>query len=302
MLHAVNIPTNCTLCPRACGANRSAGEAGVCGAANTLVVARAALHLWEEPCICFGAGSGTIFFAHCPLRCVYCQNKAIAHNGQGRAITVEELVAHMLDLQQQGACNINLVTGTHYVPWIVPALKAARAQGLDVPIVWNTSGYETVETVRMLAPHIDVWLADFKYAPTEISNAAKVYSHAPNYFDVATAAIDEMLAQAGEVQFEQGVLKRGVLLRHLLLPERLEDSQCVLQYAWQRYGTRVAYSIMNQYTPMDAFPAYPELDAPVARKDYEALLNFADSLGMEDYFWQDGNPASESFIPGWDMG
>lgn len=301
----LNSVSSCNLCPRACGANRSAGKVGVCGAGDALVVARAALHTWEEPCICFGAGSGTIFFAHCPLRCVYCQNKAIAHDGQGRAVSVEDLATHMLDLQQQGACNINLVTGTHYVPWIIAALEAARTEGLSLPIVWNTSGYETVETVQMLAPYVDVWLADFKYAPADISNAAMRYSHASDYFQVATAAIDEMLARTGDVRFEQdelkqGVLARGVLLRHLLLPGRLEDSQYVLQYVWQRYGTCVAYSIMNQYTPVGEYADFPELNGRATAQDYEALLDFADGLGLQDYFWQDGNPASESFIPIWD--
>ena len=180
------LPTKpCRLCPRECGAHRAAGERGVCGASNTLVVARAALHEWEEPTISVGPGSGTVFFAHCPLRCVYCQNAAIAHGGAGKEISIDRLAHIFLELQNQGAANINLVTPTHYLYEIHQALLRARDLGLALPVVYNTSGYERAECIEAIAPDIDIWLTDFKYGASTDSNAAQRYSHAPNYFDAA---------------------------------------------------------------------------------------------------------------------
>lgn len=293
--------TNCCLCPRACGANRASGQRGVCGAHDKLLVARAALHLWEEPPISARAGSGTVFFSNCPLQCVYCQNASIAHRGVGCEITADRLADIFLELQDQDAANINLVTATHYLPWVLYALDVARQQGLSVPIVWNTSGYETPETIRALRGYVDIYLTDFKYDHTKDSNAAQRYSHAPSYFEVATEAIDAMVEQVGKPSFDaDGVMLRGVVLRHLLLPERLEDSKRVMSYAWHRWGEAVLYSVMDQYTPLTTFPQFPELNNRTSAEDYEALLCFMDSLGMEDYFWQEGDPAQESFIPPFD--
>lgn len=310
---AVSLPTSCVLCPRRCGANRAAGQRGVCGAADELRLARAALHEWEEPPISVGAGSGAVFFSGCPLRCIYCQNREISTGFFGVDIGVERLADIFLELQdEKQAANINLVTPTHYAPWIVPAVAEARRRGLRIPVVYNTSGYETAEAIRALAGIVDVYLVDFKYAPDAVSDAARAYSRAPEYHDEALAALDEMLRQVGKPQMgehawmgEDGAerraaaLVRGVVVRHLLLPGRLDDSLYVVRELWERYGDAVLYSFMSQYTPLARFPKHPELDRPTTPGEYEALLDFADSLGMEDYFWQDGEAAQESFIPAW---
>ena len=309
---AVSLPTSCALCPRRCGVNRAAGQRGVCGAADELRVARAALHEWEEPIISVGAGSGTVFFSGCPLRCVYCQNAEISTGFAGVDITLERLVEIFLELQnEKHAANINLVTPTHYAPWIVAGVEQARARGLRIPIVYNTSGYETAEAVRALAGVVDVYLVDFKYAPDGESDAARSYSHAPDYHGEALAALDEMLSQVGEPTFGEHryiaegeeatdpLMTRGIIVRHLVLPGRLDESRQVVRELWERYGNRVLYSFMSQYTPLREFPRFPELNRPTTADEYEALLDFADDLGMEDYFWQEGDAALESFIPLW---
>lgn len=296
-----SLPTSCQLCPRRCGADRAAGQRGVCGADDTLRIARAALHEWEEPCISMYAGSGTVFFSGCPLRCRYCQNYDISLGNRGRAISLDRLVDIFFELVDQGAANINLVTATQYAPWVVPAVARARRRGLAVPVVWNTSGYELPETVDMLRGTVDVYLDDFKYAPAAVSDAAARYSQAPAYFEVATAALDAMLDAVGAPQFaDDGLLLKGVVVRHLLLPGRLDDSKRVMGFLWRRYGDKVLYSLMSQYTPMGDFPDMPELAHTIDKAEYEALLDYLDDMGLEDYFWQDGDAAKESFIPPFD--
>lgn len=309
------LPTSCDWCPRVCGANRAAGQAGVCGAADALVVARAALHFWEEPPISGSAGSGAVFFSYCPLRCVYCQNATIAAGNAGTAITVERLADIMLELQEQGAFNINVVTPTHYAPHVRMAVAQARERGLRLPLVWNTSGYETVEAVRANAGVVDVYLTDFKYVDSVL---AARYSKAADYPEVALAALDEMVAQVGEPVFDKvaGELRlvRGVVVRHLMLPNALEDSKRIVGLLHERYGTTILLSLMNQYTSVlsasaktgDNYAAAvlqrcPELANKVPTSDYEQLLDYADELGIEDYFWQEGGAAEESFIPTWDL-
>lgn len=305
----------CMLCPRACGANRAAGRRGVCGAGREVLVARAALHQWEEPPISGNRGSGTIFFSYCPLRCVYCQNQVIACGDAGMSVSVENIADMCLDLQRQGALNINFVTPTHYAPYARAAVRLGRERGLELPIVWNTSGYETVQAIRDNAGVVDVYLTDFKYA--DLSLALR-YSGAKNYPDVALAALDEMVAQVGTPLADEvdGVprMTRGVIVRHLMLPGCLEDSKRIVRLIWERYGSRVLLSLMNQYTPVlhqaaesgDEWAAAqldrcPELANRVSDSEYEELLDYADSLGIEDYFWQVGGAAEESFIPPFDL-
>ncbi|BAK44273.1 radical SAM protein [Eggerthella sp. YY7918] len=307
--------SSCNLCPRACGVDRAAGKRGVCGADGRLVVARAALHFWEEPPISGERGSGTIFFAHCPLQCVYCQNAVIATGEAGAEVSVERLAEMCLELEAQGALNVNFVTPTHYAPEARAAVMRAREQGLALPIVWNTSGYETVEAVRENAGVVDVYLTDFKYADPIL---AARYSHAPDYPEVARAALDAMVEQVGAPEFDEvdGALrlKRGVLVRHLMLPGALEDSMRIVRLVHERFGDSVVLSLMNQYTPVlvDAASAgderalaalrrFPELAHQVSDEDYERLLDFADELGVEEYFWQEGRAAEESFIPPFDL-
>lgn len=307
--------SSCALCPRSCGVDRASGERGFCGADDRLVVARAALHFWEEPPISGKTGSGAIFFSNCPLHCVYCQNASIATGEAGKAISVSRLAEICLELQVQGALNINLVTPTHYAPQIRAAVAQAREWGLSLPVVWNTSGYETVDAVRANAGLVDVYLTDFKYADPIL---AERYSRAFDYPEIAVAALDEAVRQVGAPCFDEvdgeRRLVRGVIVRHLLLPGALRDSREIVRLVHERYGSAVLLSLMNQYTPVltDAAAAgrddavevlrrCPELARKVADEDYESLLDYADSLGVEDYFWQQGGAVGDSFIPSFDL-
>jgi putative pyruvate formate lyase activating enzyme len=298
------LPTSCELCPRRCGADRAAGERGVCGAGSELRIARAALHEWEEPPISVGAGSGAVFFSNCPLRCIYCQNAQIACGDHGTDVSEERLTDIFFELAAQGAANINLVTPGHYLPQIAVAVAAARARGFDLPFVFNTSSYERAEVLRAYRDCADVYLADFKYWMSPASDAGARYSHARDYFDVATRALDAMVELAGPPRFDrfegEDRLIGGVVVRHLLLPGRLDESKKVMSFLWHRYGDAVLYSVMNQYTPLRVFPEAPELDAPVPASDYERLLDALDAMGMPDYFWQEGGAAKESFVPAFD--
>ena len=294
----------CNLCPRLCGARRSEGKRGICGADDGIVLARAALHFWEEPVLSGERGSGALFFAHCSLACVYCQNAPLSHGQAGMRVSEQRLSDICLELQNQGALNINCVTPTHYTLQIIAAICTARENGLDIPVVWNTSGYERAEAVRALDGTADIFLDDFKYADADL---AARYSHASDYPDVALSALDAMLEQTGTPVYDQvdgqARMVRGVIVRHLLLPGALEASKQALHLLFSRYGNDVRYSIMNQYTPVsfgDNMTRFPELAQCVSNEEYEELLDCADSLGIDDYFWQEGPAAVESFIPAWD--
>lgn len=291
----------CELCPRRCRADRAAGERGVCGATDTLRLARAALHFWEEPPISGEAGSGTVFFSGCPLKCVYCQNHEISTGNFGIDVSPERLAQIMLELQDQGALNINLVTATHYAHLLPEAIAAARARGLVVPIVYNTSGYERVEAVRELDDLVDIWLTDFKYADAELGRAL---SHVPDYPSVAQSALIEMARQlerhGGGAARADGTWTRGIIVRHLVLPGHAEDSCRVLDLIWDAVGD-VPISIMNQYTPNAAMRAAGgELARAVTREEYERVLDHADDLGFTQMFWQEGGAVDESFTPPFD--
>ena len=286
----------CTLCPRECKVNRNQGENGVCGVSGEDVyLARAALHMWEEPCISGEEGSGTVFFSGCPLRCVYCQNYNIAHAKTGKAVTKERLSEIFLELQKKGANNINLVTPTHYTPEIVWAVNQARQNGLKLPIVYNCSGYEKVETLKMLDGIVDIYLTDFKYMEHDI---AKRYSHASDYPEVIKAALEEMVRQTGDAVFsEEEMMQKGVIVRHLLLPGHLENAKAVVQYVYETYGDKVYLSLMNQYTPLPQVEKYPEINRRVTEEEYDELVDFAIEIGVENGFIQEGETAEESFIP-----
>lgn len=289
----------CTLCPRNCHADRNAGKTGVCGVAGEgVVLARAALHMWEEPCISGEHGSGAVFFAGCPLRCVYCQNYHIAHAEAGKRVAKERLAEIFLELQEKRAANINLVTPTHYTPEILWAAKQARQQGLSIPIVYNCSGYEKVETLKALEGTVDIYLTDFKYMEEE---TAARYSKAPDYPSAAKAALGEMVRQAGVTEFDgEGMMRRGVIVRHLLLPNHLKNAKAVVKYVYETYGNQVYLSLMNQYTPLPQVKAWSELDRRVTKREYGRLVDYALSLGVENGFIQEGRAAEESFIPNFD--
>lgn len=291
----------CDLCPRKCLVDRKKGEKGICGQTENLKVARAALHFWEEPCISGDAGSGAVFFSGCPLHCVFCQNENIANGTVGKEISLERLVDIFLELQEKEANNINLVTPGHFVPQIVKALDQAKKEGLTLPVVYNTSSYETVDTIRMLDGYVDIYLPDFKYMSPVLS---KKYSHALDYAQVAKAAIAEMVRQTGKAVFvngdEDNLILRGTIVRHLTLPGCMEDSMQILKYLHETYGDTIYISIMNQFTPLSNLEKYPELNRKITDEEYEALVDYAIEIGIENGFIQEGDTAEESFIPAFD--
>ena len=288
----------CRLCPRNCGVDRNNGQRGFCGAGTLVRVGRAALHMWEEPCISGENGSGTVFFSYCTLQCVYCQNAQISQGHSGKEITVERLAEIFLELQQQEANNINLVTPTHYLPQITTALEIARNNGLRLPIVYNTSGYEKPEMIQKLEGYVDVYLPDFKYYSAD---AARRYSAAPDYIEVAKQALDVMVRQVGKPQFDDdGIMTKGVIVRHLILPGRYEESKQLLAYLHQQYGNDIYISLMNQYTPFAQVKNYPELNCKIPQKVYEQIIDYAVELGIENGFIQEEGTAEESFIPNFD--
>ena len=295
---------NCTLCPRQCNIDRSAKK-GFCNVNDTVMLARAALHFYEEPSISGESGSGAVFFSGCNLKCVFCQNEKISRGLIGKEVSVEKLADIFLSLQAQGANNINLVTPSHYVPLIKEALILAKEAGLSVPIVYNSSAYELPDTLKMLEGLVDVYLPDFKYSDETI---ALNYSMAKDYPEVAKAAIAEMFRQVGEPVFdERGIMKKGVIVRHLLLPGGVKNAKNVVTYLHETYGDSIYISLMNQYTPLDtdslkkAGEKYPALLRKVTKREYERLLDFVLSLDIKNAYFQEGDTASESFIPEFDL-
>ena len=284
----------CTLCPRKCGVDREIMR-GYCQSGGKMHIARAKLHYWEEPPISGTRGSGTIFFTGCSLRCAFCQNSEISGESlHGKDFTVEEFIETIKNLEAMGAHNINLVTPTHFASQIAEALRIYKPR---VPVVYNCGGYESVETLRMLEGLVDIYLPDFKYLNTD---HAKKYSMAEDYPEVAKAAIAEMVRQAGKPVFdERGMMKRGVIVRHLLLPGCLADGKRVVKYLHETYGNRIYMSLMSQYTPLESLDAvkYPELNRKVPEYAYEKLVDYAISLGVIQAFIQEGDTAKESFIP-----
>ena len=292
----------CELCPRQCHAARSQGVRGFCGATSTLRVARSALHFWEEPPISGESGSGAIFFSGCPLRCAFCQNHEISHGGFGIEVSSSRLARMMLELESQGALNINLVTPLHYAPHVREAVSLAREKGLSVPIVCNTSGYELAGVVRDMADVVDVWLTDFKYASPTL---ARDLSGAEDYPEVAATALVEMLdcvrAAGGALLADDGAMRRGIIVRHLVLPGHADDSVAVLDRVWELCGNDVDLSVMNQYTPNEACRAKGgDLARAVTDDEYETALCHADDLGFERMWWQQGGTVSESYVPSFD--
>lgn len=299
----MNMNDTCMLCPRACRSRRDRGERGACGETSAIRLARAALHFWEEPCISGKRGSGAVFFTGCQLRCVYCQNRPIAHGDVGREVSVSRLADIFFELEAQGANNINLVTPDHFIPQIAEATRAARAKGFSLPFVYNTGSYVTVEALRMLDGLIDIYLPDLKYLDEARAGA---YSGAPDYPQVAKAALQEMYRQTGAVRFQrmpgepEPMLRRGMVVRHLLLPGALDDARRIVVYLYDTFGDRIYLSLMSQYTPGAAVAGHPVLRRHVRRKDYEALVDEAIRIGVENAFIQEGSAADESFIPAFD--
>ena len=294
----VSVPSSCTLCPRRCGADRAAGRTGSCGAGGTLKAARAALHYWEEPCISGTKGSGTVFFSGCTLKCCFCQNYPISAEGLGKEISVEHLAEIFLSLQAQGAHNINLVTPGQWRPWIIAALDIARANGLHLPIVCNTGGYETLDSIERWRGYIDIWLADLKYVSSSLSAEL---SAAPDYFAAAKAGIEAMMAQTGHPVFDaDGILQKGVILRHLALPGHVEDSFAVLDWMATLPAGSFLLSLMSQYTPFYK-GAEHGLGRRITTYEYRKVVQHALSLGLDTGFMQEKSSAREEYTPPFDL-
>ncbi len=304
----MDIYKSCTLCPRMCGVDRTV-KTGACGMGTQVYAARAALHMWEEPCISGEVteggrkGSGAVFFVGCPLGCVFCQNRSISRGEGGMPLDADALADVFLRLQdEERANNINLVTATHFTPTVADAVGKAKMRGLFIPVVWNSGGYERVETLSRLDGLIDIYLPDLKYVSSELSAR---YSHAPDYFAAAKCALDEMFRQVGEPRFSgggelpEGIMTRGMIVRHLVLPGHTDDSIEVIRYIHDRFGDGVYISIMNQYTPMGELP-YPELARTVTDEEYDRVVDYAVGIGVKNGFIQEGGAVGESFIPSFD--
>lgn len=285
---------SCRLCPRSCGVNRYE-KAGYCGCGANVRAGRAGLHAFEEPFISGKRGSGTVFFSGCPLRCVFCQNRELSMDAAGIDVSEERLSEIFLEEQGRGAHNLNLVTGTHFTPTIAKALQRARKNGLRIPVLWNSSGYEKAETLKLLEGLVDIWMPDFKTLSPEIGAR---YFHAPEYPKAARESLDFM-TKTVQTRFEDDLMVSGVLVRHLMMPGGLKDTKAVLSYLWETYGDTIWISLMSQYTPMGEMP-YPELNRRVFKREYEKAVDFAIELGIENCMIQEGNAADESFIPAFD--
>ena len=288
----------CRLCPRNCSVNRNCGDIGYCGAGDKITIAKYYLHKWEEPCITGENGSGTIFFTYCNLRCMFCQNYKISTLNYGIEISVDRFSEICLELQDRGATNINLVTPTHFVPLIIDGIRLAKEKGLGIPVVYNSSGYENVDTIRMLEGIVDVYLPDFKYYSDEY---AVKYSKCRDYFRYASIAIDEMVRQKGSCVFDDdGNIVSGVIVRHLLLPGMESDSKRILKYLYDKYGDKIYISIMNQYTPIRECK-YDELNKMIDDSVYDDVIDYAWDIGIRNAFIQEEGSQSESFIPDFDI-
>ncbi|MBR1843075.1 MAG: radical SAM protein [Oscillospiraceae bacterium] len=285
----------CNLCPRACGVDRGA-RSGFCGVSDTIRVARAAPHYWEEPPISGDKGSGAVFFSGCSLRCVFCQNYDISVGGFGKEVTPQELRAIFDRLIAEGCHNINLVTATHYADKVLEAL----IEPLSVPVVWNTGGYESLETLRKLSGKVQIYLPDMKYALPE---PARKYSFAPDYFEVASKAISEMYDQVGDCEYdEDGLMRRGMIVRHLVLPGNLENSFRVMDWFSENYGDKgVCFSLMSQFTPMGRAKDFPELSRRLTEEEYALAVEYMEQLGIENGFYQELSSAKEEYTPDFDL-
>ncbi len=284
---------NCNLCPRNCNVNRYLNK-GYCGQNSYLKVARAALHFWEEPCLSGENGSGTVFFSGCSLGCVYCQNQNISNGNIGKEISVSRLTQIYFELESKNAHNINLVTPSHFAPLVKESIELAKKDGLKIPFVYNTGGYDKVSTIKMFDKLIDIYLPDLKYIAEDLSFR---YSNAKDYFKYASKALSEMVKQTGKCLFDNNnILKKGVIVRHLVLPGFTEESKKIIKYLYDEYKDDIYISIMNQFTPIN-LNDFPEINRKVTENEYNKVIDFALSLGIENAYIQEGGTADESFIP-----
>ena len=284
---------NCTLCPRNCHADRTK-QYGFCHANSEIEVALVSLHKWEEPCLSGKNGAGTVFFSHCSMKCIFCQNHEISTEGKGFKVSIERLAEIFLEQQQRKAHCLELVTPTHYVPQIIQALDLPNQNDLNNPVVYKCSGYEKVETLHALRGYIDVFLPDFKYFYSE---TAKEYSNAPDYPEVAKKAIDKMYELVGKPVFKDDIMQKGVIIRHLILPWHYKESMQIVKYIWEKYHDDVYLSLMNQYTPMYKALSHPKLKRKLTTFEYNKVVDFASDLGFTNCYIQQGKTATKDFVP-----
>ncbi len=289
---------NCKICPHKCGINRTM-NVGRCKATDKIKIALYSVHDFEEPCISGKNGSGTIFFSNCNLNCVFCQNYEISQEGKGRFITIEELANIMIIQQEKGVENINLVTPTSYTLQIIEAIKIAKQQGLKIPIVYNTNGYENVETLKLLEGYIDIYLPDLKYYYDDI---AKKYSKIDNYFEYATSAIKEMYRQVGQpVLNEEGIMQKGIMIRHLVLPNNIENSKKVLKWIKENIDENVFISVMAQYFPTYKAKEIQEISRKLTQEEFSEIENYLYEIGLENGYIQELGEHEEEYVPKWDL-
>ena len=287
---------NCHLCPKNCGVNRYK-QLGFCKSSADLYVSYYSLHMWEEPIISGKHGSGAIFFSNCNLKCIFCQNRKISNDGYGKKISLDRLSNIMLELQEKGAHNINLVTPTHYVPLIKYSINSIKDK-LSIPVVYNTSSYENVETIKMMNGIVNIYLADFKYYDNELG---KRYSNCDNYRECAINSIDEMYKQVGKFVIKDDLMVSGLIVRVLVLPGHIDDSKKIIKYLYEKYGDNIIISIMNQYTPLFHIEKYENLNRKVNDSEYDEIINYACDIGVKHAFIQEGDTQKESFIPDFDI-
>ena len=287
---------NCHLCPKNCGVNRYK-QLGFCKSSADLYVSYYSLHMWEEPIISGKHGSGAIFFSNCNLKCIFCQNRKISNDGYGKKISLDRLSNIMLELQEKGAHNINLVTPTHYVPLIKYSINSIKDK-LSIPVVYNTSSYENVETIKMMNGIVNIYLADFKYYDNKLG---KRYSNCDNYRECAINSIDEMYKQVGKFVIKDDLMVSGLIVRVLVLPGHIDDSKKIIKYLYEKYGDNIIISIMNQYTPLFHIEKYENLNRKVNDSEYDEIINYACDIGVKHAFIQEGDTQKESFIPDFDI-
>ena len=290
---------SCTLCPHNCKVNRLEGKKGRCKCDNTLKIALASLHMFEEPCISGTNGSGTVFFTNCNLNCIYCQNYEISQGGKGKEITIQTLADIFIKQQEKGAHNINLVTPTMYVYQIIEAIKLARKNGLKIPIIYNSNGYENVETIKMLNGYIDVYLPDLKYYTNELS---KKYSNVDNYFEVATNAIKEMYSQVGNAVFDDNeIIQKGVIIRHLVLPNHIQNTKNILKWINENLPKDIYVSVMAQYFPTYKAKNDSLINRKLNKKEYKEVLNYLYSLDLQNGYIQELGSHEEEYVPDFNL-
>ena len=295
----IKLLQKCEICPHKCKIDRTKNQVGRCKSKDTVKLALASIHNFEEPCISGGNGSGTVFFSNCNLSCEFCQNYEISQQGLGKEISIERLAEIFIEQQLRGADNINLVSPTSYAVQIIEAIKIAKNNGLKIPIIYNTNGYENIETLKLLEGYIDIYLPDLKYAENDL---AKKYSKIENYFEIATSAIKEMYRQVGENEYdESGIIKKGIIIRHLILPNHTENSKKVLKWIAENMPKNITVSVMAQYFPTYKAKKIKDINRKITKYEYQKIENYLYSLDLENGYIQEMGNNEEIYVPKWEI-